>query len=145
MRVLHYFCLHSYDTSTGSTSTVSNHLNHLHFDYHHWSVYFIIAYSSQCKFSIRHFLFQDQVGGHCSVILWMTNLLSSCLFSLPLLYINLSHYHCKICFYIQLCLFSLPFLYQTITCGRTGGHCSCLLYTSPSPRDRTRSRMPSSA
>ena len=23
--------------------------------------------------------------------------------------------------------------------------CSCLLYTSPSPRDRTRSRMPSSA
>eukprot|EP00657_Telonema_sp_P-1_P001331 TRINITY_DN13134_c0_g1_i1.p1 TRINITY_DN13134_c0_g1~~TRINITY_DN13134_c0_g1_i1.p1 ORF type:complete len:103 (-),score=50.82 TRINITY_DN13134_c0_g1_i1:117-425(-) len=24
-------------------------------------------------------------------------------------------------------------------------HCSCLLYTSPSPRDRTRSRMPSSA
>ena len=27
-------------------------------------------------------------------------------------------------------------------CGRI---CSCLLYTSPSPRDRTRSRMPSSA
>ena len=26
--------------------------------------------------------------------------------------------------------------------GRSGG---CLLYTSPSPRDRTRSRMPSSA
>src|SRR5665811_984461 len=25
------------------------------------------------------------------------------------------------------------------------GYCSCLLYTSPSPRDRTRSRMPSSA
>ena len=24
-------------------------------------------------------------------------------------------------------------------------HCDCLLYTSPSPRDRTRSRMPSSA
>ena len=24
-------------------------------------------------------------------------------------------------------------------------HCICLLYTSPSPRDRTRSRMPSSA
>ena len=24
-------------------------------------------------------------------------------------------------------------------------HCGCLLYTSPSPRDRTRSRMPSSA
>ena len=27
----------------------------------------------------------------------------------------------------------------------TGGSSSCLLYTSPSPRDRTRSRMPSSA
>ena len=26
-----------------------------------------------------------------------------------------------------------------------GEHCNCLLYTSPSPRDRTRSRMPSSA
>ena len=26
-----------------------------------------------------------------------------------------------------------------------GGHYTCLLYTSPSPRDRTRSRMPSSA
>ena len=26
-----------------------------------------------------------------------------------------------------------------------GGHGYCLLYTSPSPRDRTRSRMPSSA
>ena len=28
---------------------------------------------------------------------------------------------------------------------RAGGGISCLLYTSPSPRDRTRSRMPSSA
>src|SRR5664280_3418341 len=28
---------------------------------------------------------------------------------------------------------------------KVGVHCSCLLYTSPSPRDRTRSRMPSSA
>ena len=27
----------------------------------------------------------------------------------------------------------------------TGGLSGCLLYTSPSPRDRTRSRMPSSA
>ena len=27
----------------------------------------------------------------------------------------------------------------------SGAHPSCLLYTSPSPRDRTRSRMPSSA
>ena len=31
---------------------------------------------------------------------------------------------------------------QYIDCGTSGG---CLLYTSPSPRDRTRSRMPSSA
>ena len=29
--------------------------------------------------------------------------------------------------------------------GCSGYHYSCLLYTSPSPRDRTRSRMPSSA
>jgi len=28
---------------------------------------------------------------------------------------------------------------------RAGGYRTCLLYTSPSPRDRTRSRMPSSA
>ena len=28
---------------------------------------------------------------------------------------------------------------------KTGGYSTCLLYTSPSPRDRTRSRMPSSA
>ena len=28
---------------------------------------------------------------------------------------------------------------------KTEGHTVCLLYTSPSPRDRTRSRMPSSA
>ena len=29
--------------------------------------------------------------------------------------------------------------------GGSGGDFTCLLYTSPSPRDRTRSRMPSSA
>ena len=29
--------------------------------------------------------------------------------------------------------------------GRRAGRRACLLYTSPSPRDRTRSRMPSSA
>ena len=30
-------------------------------------------------------------------------------------------------------------------CRRIGDAITCLLYTSPSPRDRTRSRMPSSA
>ena len=34
-----------------------------------------------------------------------------------------------------------PFIDQSITATVNG----CLLYTSPSPRDRTRSRMPSSA
>ena len=29
--------------------------------------------------------------------------------------------------------------------GHGGGYSDCLLYTSPSPRDRTRTRMPSSA
>ena len=29
--------------------------------------------------------------------------------------------------------------------GKFAGYNNCLLYTSPSPRDRTRSRMPSSA
>ena len=33
-----------------------------------------------------------------------------------------------------------PTLVEDFICG-----CVCLLYTSPSPRDRTRSRMPSSA
>ena len=38
--------------------------------------------------------------------------------------------------YNAFCLFNFFFLFRIIT---------CLLYTSPSPRDRTRSRMPSSA
>ena len=33
---------------------------------------------------------------------------------------------------------------KTVTAGASGAN-ACLLYTSPSPRDRTRSRMPSSA
>ena len=40
------------------------------------------------------------------------------------------------------CLASRKMGISDITLTRTGG---CLLYTSPSPRDRTRSRMPSSA
>ena len=34
---------------------------------------------------------------------------------------------------------------QTLENRHSGKYISCLLYTSPSPRDRTRSRMPSSA
>ena len=41
----------------------------------------------------------------------------------------------------------IPPIYQTSTYAQKapGDHTGCLLYTSPSPRDRTRSRMPSSA
>jgi len=35
--------------------------------------------------------------------------------------------------------------YGSITAKKIQGYITCLLYTSPSPRDRTRSRMPSSA
>ena len=35
--------------------------------------------------------------------------------------------------------------YPTSIVGRAGWHMACLLYTSPSPRDATLSRMPSSA
>ena len=34
---------------------------------------------------------------------------------------------------------------RVVDCGGLENRCTCLLYTSPSPRDRTRSRMPSSA
>ena len=33
----------------------------------------------------------------------------------------------------------------TLSRSKLGGHCTCLLYTSPSPRDLSTSRMPSSA
>ena len=36
-------------------------------------------------------------------------------------------------------------VYKSVDAGNTWQHKGCLLYTSPSPRDRTRSRMPSSA
>ena len=36
-------------------------------------------------------------------------------------------------------------LYAFYTADSKNQLCNCLLYTSPSPRDRTRSRMPSSA
>ena len=35
--------------------------------------------------------------------------------------------------------------FEPSVCAREDSMCACLLYTSPSPRDRTRSRMPSSA
>ena len=35
--------------------------------------------------------------------------------------------------------------YEEIVCSLTKGYVICLLYTSPSPRDMRRSRMPSSA
>ena len=42
---------------------------------------------------------------------------------------------------------AVAFLEQVRAANRTARHnvYACLLYTSPSPRDRTRSRMPSSA
>ena len=43
---------------------------------------------------------------------------------------------------IVLCMFTLSLVMKVIPVGITY---ACLLYTSPSPRDRTRSRMPSSA
>ena len=38
----------------------------------------------------------------------------------------------------------LAVTYKRVPRGKSS-YCTCLLYTSPSPRDRTRSRMPSSA
>ena len=42
-------------------------------------------------------------------------------------------------------LFSYPNTYDQVLFGNIKQCHDCLLYTSPSPRDRTRSRMPSSA
>ena len=39
----------------------------------------------------------------------------------------------------------LGMLFVGVVAITIGGTIACLLYTSPSPRDRTRSRMPSSA
>ena len=38
-----------------------------------------------------------------------------------------------------------PFLVRSLSCSGLGYKRTCLLYTSPSPRDRQKSRMPSSA
>jgi len=46
-------------------------------------------------------------------------------------------------FVLMLAAISFPFL--DLDVGGQHNATSCLLYTSPSPRDRTRSRMPSSA
>ena len=45
----------------------------------------------------------------------------------------------------QFDLSNLDFLMPPIVCASNDNNICCLLYTSPSPRDRTRSRMPSSA
>ena len=50
---------------------------------------------------------------------------------------------------IVACMYTLSLVMKTIPVGVTyasfAGLCICLLYTSPSPRDRQKSRMPSSA
>ena len=40
---------------------------------------------------------------------------------------------------------AIGFFATTVVLAILAGYSNCLLYTSPSPRDRTRSRMPSSA
>ena len=47
--------------------------------------------------------------------------------------------------YIGVQLIKLLIKHKYINIRYLCGNSSCLLYTSPSPRDRTRSRMPSSA
>ena len=51
-------------------------------------------------------------------------------------------FYCEICRFYGKTSQSLKYHLSKNSCGE---HNSCLLYTSPSPRDRTRSRMPSSA
>ena len=46
---------------------------------------------------------------------------------------------------LEFMLESFPLAQALPMIFRGAGDCTCLLYTSPSPRDRTRSRMPSSA
>ena len=48
-------------------------------------------------------------------------------------------------FYVLLCGLLLVLVVYYLDRPRTAYVETCLLYTSPSPRDRTRSRMPSSA
>ena len=58
---------------------------------------------------------------------------------------------CPTCSEITMLVSLSPELYRCMNCGAdlqqhvNGKITYCLLYTSPSPRDRTRSRMPSSA
>ena len=69
-------------------------------------------------------------------------------------WVEINEKYCKAC---ELCVTDCPFgvLALDIQLLSPAGYhpammvkpeaCTCLLYTSPSPRDRTRSRMPSSA
>ena len=47
-------------------------------------------------------------------------------------------------FYLEARVIDYQPAYSFVGAGRNS-NCSCLLYTSPSPRDRQKSRMPSSA
>ena len=49
------------------------------------------------------------------------------------------------CIVLQSCLFSEEEIFDESSANRATADVICLLYTSPSPRDRQKSRMPSSA
>ena len=76
-------------------------------------------------------------------------------FHLPALAVNERHIWCicidtyvwqvNVCKQVLEKLFSAVDLVSSRLFNATGEYWICLLYTSPSPRDRTRSRMPSSA
>ena len=57
----------------------------------------------------------------------------------------LSAGHSSLTLYIQLFLSGYGLEISDLASFRTAGSKTCLLYTSPSPRDRQKSRMPSSA
>ena len=59
-------------------------------------------------------------------------------FSSQLMNVNIGHGHPKIKAAVMQQMDEVAYVYPGMATG-------CLLYTSPSPRDRTRSRMPSSA
>jgi len=79
------------------------------------------------QFSLGHAGFMA-IGAYSSALLYMSPELKEVNFFItPLIW--------------PLSVIQIPFVFSLIIAGLL----SCLLYTSPSPRDRTRSRMPSSA